>query len=41
MSDTLAGPSSFVLVPGAGHSANLEVPDVVNPAMLDFLAGLD
>jgi pimeloyl-ACP methyl ester carboxylesterase len=41
VSDTLAGPSSFVLVPGAGHSANLEVPDVVNPAMLDFLASLD
>ena len=41
VSDTLAGPSSFVLVPGAGHSSNLEAPDVVNPAVLEFLAGLD
>ena len=39
--DTLAGPSAFVVVPGAGHSSNLEAPDLVNPAMLEFLAGLD
>ena len=41
VSESLSGPSTFVVVPGAGHTSNLEAPDVVNPAMLDFLAGLD
>ena len=29
--------ASFVAVPGAGHVALLERPDVVNPALLEFL----
>jgi pimeloyl-ACP methyl ester carboxylesterase len=37
----MSGPSTFVVVPGAGHASNLEAPDLVNPAMLEFLAGLD
>ncbi len=41
VSESLSGPSTFVVVPGAGHTSNLEAPDVVNPPMLDFLAGLD
>jgi acetoin utilization deacetylase AcuC-like enzyme len=41
VSDSMSGPSTFVVVPGAGHSSNLEAPDLVNPAMLEFLAGLD
>ena len=41
VSESLSGPSTFVVVPGAGHTSNLEAPDVVNPAMLDFLAALD
>ena len=41
VSESLSGQSTFVVVPGAGHTSNLEAPDVVNPAMLDFLAGLD
>jgi len=36
----LGGPSEFVVVPGAGHSANLEKPELVNPPLLAFLAGL-
>ena len=39
--DGLGGPAFLVVVPGAGHSANLEDPSVVNPAMLEFLASLD
>ncbi len=38
--DGLGGPTTFVTVPGAGHSSNLENPDVVNAALLEFLAGL-
>jgi len=41
LADGLGGPSEFVVVPGAGHSANLEKPDLVNPPLLAFLAGLD
>ena len=41
LSDGLGGPSTFVVVPGAGHSANLEKPELVNPALLEFLARLD
>ena len=41
VSDSMSGPSTFVVVPGAGHASNLEAPDLVNPAMLEFLAGLD
>jgi pimeloyl-ACP methyl ester carboxylesterase len=33
----LKGPTSFTLVPGAGHAANLTHPDIVNPAILAFL----
>ena len=38
--DGLGGPTTFVTVPGAGHSSNLENPEVVNVALLEFLAGL-
>ncbi|MBI03853.1 MAG: alpha/beta hydrolase [Acidimicrobiaceae bacterium] len=41
VSELLSGSSTFVVVPGAGHTSNLEAPAVVNPAMLDFLAALD
>jgi pimeloyl-ACP methyl ester carboxylesterase len=41
LAEGLGGPSTFVVVPGAGHSANLEKPEVVNPALLEFLASLD
>ncbi len=41
MADALGGPTTFVPVPAAGHSSSLENPAVVNPALLEFLAGLD
>ena len=41
VSESLSGPSTFVLVPLAGHSSNLEAPEFVNQAILKFLAGLD
>ena len=41
VSDSLSGSSTFVVVPGAGHTSNLEAPAVVNPALLDFLAAFD
>ena len=28
----------FVAVPAAGHIANIEAPEIVTPALLDFLA---
>lgn len=33
--------AELVVVPGAGHAANLTHPEVVNPAIERFLAGLD
>jgi pimeloyl-ACP methyl ester carboxylesterase len=30
----------LVVIPGAGHVANLDQPEAFNRAMLDFLAGL-
>ena len=41
LADGRGGPSEFVEIPGAGHSANLEKPELVNPPLLAFLAGLD
>ena len=41
LAEGLGGPSEFVVVSGAGHSSNLENPEVVNTAMLAFLADLD
>ena len=40
LAEGLGGPSEFVVVQGAGHSSNLEKPEVVNAAMLAFLADL-
>ena len=40
LGEGLGGPSEFVVVQGAGHSSNLEKPEVVNAAMLAFLADL-
>jgi 3-oxoadipate enol-lactonase len=39
--DGLSGALPLVLVPGAGHSANLTHPDVVNPPLRAFLDQLD
>jgi 3-oxoadipate enol-lactonase len=39
--DGLSGAGPLVLVPGAGHAANLTHPDLVNPAIRAFLDGLD
>lgn len=39
--ERLGGPTTFVPIPGAGHTANLENPDAVDAAMADFLRGLD
>jgi pimeloyl-ACP methyl ester carboxylesterase len=36
----LKGADGVVVVPGAGHAANLSHPEVVNPPMLEFLRGL-
>jgi len=30
----------FLTVPGAGHSPNVEKPEIVNPAIHSFLDGL-
>jgi len=38
--DGLPGATGLVLVPGAGHAANLTHPDVVNPPLRAFLDGL-
>jgi pimeloyl-ACP methyl ester carboxylesterase len=38
--DGLADCRDLVVVPGAGHAANLGRPDVVNPPLEDFLASL-
>lgn len=38
--DGLRGCRDLVVVPGAGHAANLARPDVVNPALLGFLRTL-
>jgi 3-oxoadipate enol-lactonase len=38
--DGLPGAKPLVLVPGAGHAANLTHPEAVNPALLAFLAQL-
>jgi pimeloyl-ACP methyl ester carboxylesterase len=35
--DGLPGAAALVLVPGAGHAANLTFPEVVNPALRAFL----
>ncbi|MDP6975326.1 MAG: alpha/beta hydrolase [Acidimicrobiales bacterium] len=40
LADGLGGPTTFVEVSGAGHSANLEDPGTVNAALLAFLADL-
>ena len=40
LAEGLGGPSEFVVVPGAGHSSNLERPEVVNAAILAFLDDL-
>jgi pimeloyl-ACP methyl ester carboxylesterase len=44
LAKTLAGglaDAELVVVPGAGHAANLTHPEAVNPAIERFLAGLD
>jgi pimeloyl-ACP methyl ester carboxylesterase len=33
--------AEFVIVPGAGHAANLTHPELVNPQIERFLAALD
>jgi 3-oxoadipate enol-lactonase len=38
--DGLPGAEPLVLVPGAGHAANLTFPEAVNPAVRAFLDGL-
>src|SRR5581483_2759311 len=35
------GNAELVVVPGAGHAANLTHPEAVNPAIERFLAGLE
>lgn len=40
MAEWFAGATTFVPVPGAGHSSNLENPAVVNSALLEFLDDL-
>ncbi|MDE0927288.1 MAG: alpha/beta hydrolase [Acidimicrobiales bacterium] len=40
MVEMLGGDTTLVVVPGAGHSANLEKPAVVNPALVEFLNAL-
>lgn len=40
MADNLGGPTTFVEVPGAGHSSNLENAATVNVALLQFLGEL-
>jgi pimeloyl-ACP methyl ester carboxylesterase len=40
MVEMLGGDTTMVVVPGAGHSANLENPAVVNPALVEFLSNL-
>lgn len=37
----LGASEPLLVVPGAGHTSNLEKPDVVNGALLRFLGGLD
>jgi pimeloyl-ACP methyl ester carboxylesterase len=40
MAGGLGGPTTFVEVPGVGHSSNLEDAATVNAALMAFLAGL-
>jgi len=40
LAEGLSGPSEFVVIPNAGHSANLEKPELLNPPMLAFLESL-
>jgi 3-oxoadipate enol-lactonase len=37
LSKGIAGPTTFVSVPGAPHAANMTHPEVVNPPLLEFL----
>jgi pimeloyl-ACP methyl ester carboxylesterase len=37
MRDGLAGSTLVCLVDGAAHAPNVTHPDVVNPALIDFL----
>ena len=41
LADSLSNVVQFLTVPGAGHSANVEKPDIVNPAILSFLDELE
>lgn len=40
MAELLPNVTSFCAVPGAGHSPNVEKPEIVNPAIRAFLDGL-
>ena len=40
MAETLPKVVDYLTVPGAGHSPNVEKPDIVNPAIRRFLDGL-
>ena len=41
MADRVQNLVDFCSVPGAGHSPNVERPEIVNPAIRAFLDGLD
>jgi len=41
MRDGLAGPTTFTLIDGAPHAANVTHPDAVNTEIVNFLDGLD
>jgi pimeloyl-ACP methyl ester carboxylesterase len=40
MAELLGGETQFIVIEGAGHTPNLEKPEMVNPILLDFLASL-
>ena len=40
MAELLGGDTQFIVIEGAGHTPNLEKPEMVNPILLDFLASL-
>jgi pimeloyl-ACP methyl ester carboxylesterase len=40
VADTVAGPAEVLMVPGTGHYPHVQRPEVVTPAVLDFLGRL-
>ena len=40
MAELLGGETQFIVIEGAGHTPNLEKPEMVNPPLIEFLETL-